>query len=241
MAGPHVIPDDSSSIGASSHDSSTCHPSQPPESEGDLNILRDAPVTTDFSKPSGHTVIPQEPPPATAPDTTTLTLGDQRLLMEYHERLGHCSWDILTKLAELGILPKRLAKCPRPKCPGCLYGKAHRRPWRTKAKRQKKIKVAKFAGDVVSVDQLESSLPGMVPQPKGSLTNRRYKGATVFVDHFSGLTYVHLMESISGDETVQAKEAFERYAADLGIKIRHYHADNGRFAEKSFTKHIRLS
>ena len=58
MAGPHVIPDDSSSIGASSHDSSTCHPSQPPESEGDLNILRDAPVTTDFSKPSGHTVIP---------------------------------------------------------------------------------------------------------------------------------------------------------------------------------------
>ena len=105
----------------------------------------------------------------------------------------------------------------------------------------KAIRTAKFAGDVVSVDQLESPVPGFVGNPKGRATTKRYVGATVFADHFSGLTYMYLMSSISGDETLDAKQAFERFAAQHGIQIRHYHADNGRFAEQKFLEAVKTS
>ena len=36
------------------------------------------------------------------------------------------------------------------------------------------------------------------------------------------------------DETLKAKAAFEAYARSLRVKIRHYHADNGRFTDKDF-------
>ena len=250
MAAPTVVSsyDDTSSTNVSeaegdsvSTDSDTTF-----EAEG-ATPLRSDPLCSDFSNLQDPHVIPPEPSPATAPDDTPITLGDKRLLMEYHERFGHISWDIIQILAELRLIPRRLARvlkeCGKPKCPGCLYGKQHKKPWRgTRSKlKQKRIKLAKKAGDVVSVDQLESSVAGLVPQVKGILTTRRYTAATVFVDHFSSLTYVHLMESTTGEETVQAKEAFERYAKENEVKVRHYHADNGRFAEKLFTDHVRLS
>ena len=42
------------------------------------------------------------------------------------------------------------------------------------------------------------------------------------------------MERITGLETLQAKRAFERFANEHGVTIRHYHCDNGRFSEKLF-------
>jgi hypothetical protein len=81
------------------------------------------------------------------------------------------------------------------------------------------------------VDQLESPTPGFVGQIKGWLTTKRYRAATVFVDHFSGLTFIYCQFSTNAEETVNAKKAFEAYAALQGVSIRHYHADNGRFAE----------
>ena len=143
--------------------------------------------------------------------------SDKRTLMEFHERLGHLPFDQLHVLAAQGIIPKKLARCSTPKCPGCLYGKAHRRPWRTKAQHRKPLFPAKFAGDVVSVDQLESPVPGFVGNPKGRATTQRYVGATVFADHFSGLNYLHLMQSLSGDKSLEAKQAFEGFAAQHGV------------------------
>ena len=71
-------------------------------------------VTTDF-KPDPH-LIPQEP-------DTPLMASDQALLMAYHEQLGHTSFAQLQELAKQGIIPKKLANVPPPKCPSCLYGK----------------------------------------------------------------------------------------------------------------------
>jgi len=154
-------------------------------------------------------------------------------LMEYHDQLGHISFEQLKVLVQQGFIPKKLLHCPTPKCPGCLYGKAHKRPWRSK-QQPKTLKPATYPGEVVSVDQLESPVPGFVPTAKGRPTVQRYVGATVFADHFSDLTYVHLMKGLSGDETLEAKRAFEQYAEQHGVRIRHYHCDNGRFAEKTF-------
>ena len=77
--------------------------------------------------------------------------------------------------------------------------------------------------------------------PRGERQQKRYVGATVFADHFSGLTYVHLMSSLSGDETVEAKQAFERFAAQHGVHVSHYHADNGRFADLKFMEAVKTS
>ena len=93
-------------------------------------------------------------------------------------------------------------------------------------------------GDCVSVDQLESTVPGLIAQLKGIPTKVCYCTATIFMDHFSRLSYVHLQKSLSSEETVQAKGAFEAYANTYGVLIHHYHTDNGRFQDCAFCEAI---
>ena len=42
-------------------------------------------------------------------------------------------------------------------------------------------------------------------------------------------------------EMVQAKIAFERYSEERGVHICHYHANNGRFADKGFIYNCQLN
>lgn len=189
-------------------------------------------VTTDFT--ADPHVIPQDPNEENKP----LLKSDQALLMKYHEQLAHCSFVHLQELAKQGIIPKKLAKVPPPKCPSCLYGKAHKKPWRTH-KVDPKIKPTTVSGAVVSVDQLESPIPGFIPIAKGQPTTNRYRGATVFADHASDFTYVHLNQALTTQETIDAKHAFERVAEQHGVKISHYHCDNGRFADRAFMEDVR--
>ena len=67
-------------------------------------------------------------------------------------------------------------------------------------------------GQIVLVDQLESNTPGLIAQLKGKLTQQRYKYAMVFVDQFSGYTFVYLQKRLISEETVMAKHAFKRSA-----------------------------
>ena len=46
---------------------------------------------------------------------------------------------------------------------------------------------------------------------------------------------------ITSNETVQAKIALERYSEERGLHIHHYHADNGRFADKGFIDNCQLN
>ena len=83
-------------------------------------------------------------------------------------------------------------------------------------------------------DQLESSTPGLIAQLKGVPTKARYHAATIFMDHCSGLGFVYLQHTLSSEETVQAKHAFETFATSHGVTIRHYHTDNGCFQGKAY-------
>jgi hypothetical protein len=65
----------------------------------------------------------------------------------------------------------------------------------------------------------------------GHLTKARYSVATVFVDHYSRLGYVHIQRDTTSTETLKAKRAFELFARDCGVRIKHYHADNRRFVD----------
>ena len=142
------------------------------------------------------------------PDIIATRRKRQRLAT-IHERLGHLSFGKLKMLARAGIIPRELANVDPPTCPGCAYGKATRRPKRTKGIRNRRqLKSATRPGQVTSVDPLISPTPGLVPTHRGKPTQTRYVGATVFVDHFSDFTYVHLMTQLDGPSTVEAKSAF---------------------------------
>ena len=47
------------------------------------------------------------------------------------------------------------------------------------------------------------------------------------------------MTDQSGELTLQCKHDFEHYAATRDVKVKAYHADNGRFAERSFTDDVK--
>jgi hypothetical protein len=85
---------------------------------------------------------------------------------------------------------------------------------------------------------MESSTAGFIGQLKGAiLTTLRYKYATVFVDLYSDYTYVYLHTKITSEETLKAKKAFELHAESFGVKVKQYHADNGRFQDIAFKTH----
>jgi hypothetical protein len=75
---------------------------------------------------------------------------------------------------------------------------------------------------------------GFFAQLKGSLTKKRYKCCTIFVDNYSRLCFVHFQIDDSTESTMAAKLAFEKYATKHGISLKHYHCDNGRFADNVF-------
>jgi hypothetical protein len=46
---------------------------------------------------------------------------------------------------------------------------------------------------------------GFIAQLKGTLIKKRYMAATIFVDHYSRLKYVHLMTRLTSEETIESK------------------------------------
>jgi hypothetical protein len=198
-----------------------------PFDQDDFDPNRNAPVGVEFD-------LTEHDEYRADPALDTIKRKQQRLAT-IHEKLGHLGFPRLKLLARAGLIPRELAHIDPPVCPGCAYGKAHRRPWRHKGSRNlRSIKPATFPGQVVSIDQLISPTEGFVPTHRGTPTTQRYIGATVFVDHFSDFTYVHLMTKLDADSTVEAKLAFERVSASHGVVVKHYHADNGLFDTKTF-------
>jgi hypothetical protein len=94
-------------------------------------------------------------------------------------------------------------------------------------------------GDVVSVDQLVSSTPGLVACLYGGRpTTEHYLGSTVFVDHASDFSYIYHHTALISTQTVHAKQAFETEAQQHGVIIKHCHADNGLFCTKQFLQDL---
>jgi hypothetical protein len=138
-------------------------------------------------------------------------------------------------LAKNGEIPHCLAKVPAPKFAGCLFGAMKKLPWRGKElKSSHKVFIATKPGECISVDHMISTHVRFFSQLKGKLTSKRYRTASIFVDQFSHLRFVHLMQDLSSNETIKAKEAFEQFAAEHGVAIKHYHCNNGHFADNDF-------
>jgi hypothetical protein len=229
--------DDSS---MASHDTKNSTIEQPRE-RGDNNPLLTRPVQFTETKADDEKTefLLDGPIDTVIDDEEEINITDlQHELMHWHYRLGHLSYKKLQRLALAKEIPYRLRKARPFRCTACMFAKATKQPWRTKAPvNQQNVPAVTQAGDCISVDQLESKTPGFVGQMKAPiLTKHRYTVATVFVDQYSRLSYVYLQYSTSGEETLKAKIAFEGFAESHGVRVRHYHADNGRFADNLFKK-----
>ncbi len=175
-------------------------------------------------------------PPLEEGEDVHLTAADnQAELMQWHYRLGHLTFAKLKQLALNREIPKKMAKVTPPKCAGCLFGAMTKIPWRGKeTKASHEVFIATKPGECISVDQMASTEVGFFAQMKGKLTKRRYRCATIFVDHCSHLRFVHLQVDDSSAETLAAKRSFKTFAAEHSVRIQHYHCDNGRFHDNAF-------
>jgi hypothetical protein len=206
-----------------------------PFQQTDFEPIPSTAVQMDFDLPVDQTL------PAEDPDIAIVQRKQHRLAV-LHEKYGHLSFAILKLMAKAKLIPHELSTVDPPTCPGCAYyGKAHRTPWRRKGiknRNRRTLKIATAPGHVISVDQLVSPTAGFVPTHRGRPSLMRYIGATVFVDHFSDFTYVHLMTVMDAAATVEAKQAFERVLRSHGVTALHFHADNGLFDTKLFKSAI---
>ena len=117
---------------------------------------------------------------------TLAASGEQAELMRWYYCLGHLPFLRLKQLAINGEIPKKLTKVAPPKCAGSLFGAMMKIPWCGKeTKSSHEVFVATKPGECVSIDQMTSTELGFVAQLKGKLSKKRYRCATVFVNHFS--------------------------------------------------------
>jgi hypothetical protein len=119
----------------------------------------------------------------------------------------------LVGYSKQGEIPKRLAalKGHCLICVACLFGQAHKRPWRSKSKQKYPIHkpTDDAPGKKASLDQMVSAPPGLIPQMSGRLTNLCIIAAMVFVGQFSDHVYVYLMKDLMLSETLLANHAYE--------------------------------
>lgn len=204
---------------------STHQPSGVPDSHTDINpaSLQKCLTREDLSQIWEH-----------SPDSISL---DQRLFLYWHQRLDHPTMKTMHKLALIGVIPCRLSKVTKmPPCVACIFAKMQKRRWREAHSKGGSIRDAKDTspGPGTSCDHIISAQPGLIPQSTGTLTYKRFGGAVLFIDHFSGFQYVHLIQSTTAAETLTAKREYERADHSFGVTIKRYRADNSRFDEKVF-------
>ena len=219
----HVIPDDDDEVSLQPPD-----PIQPQtqEIQPQFPLQQSGPPTTTLAqKENPHTMTTQvdfaplqhiDQPNLIEQEEDPTKLNPSDELLRWHYKLGHAPFKLLQRIASQGDLPKTLATVIPPFCAACKYVKQTKRPWRTKCP-QGHIRTTTQPGQVVSVDQLESTTPGFVAQLKGLLTTQHYNYATIFVDLYSQLSFVFLQKRITSSETVLAKQSFERFARDHGV------------------------
>jgi hypothetical protein len=178
---------------------------------------------------------------------------EQKELLLLHQKLGHANQQWVQKLAVQSttrktILVPKLAKvssCERPLCTACQLGKQHRRTPGTESRAnipEKDMHLRREhlqPGDMVSMDQYISALPGRLPHTKGKEPKKdKYNGGTIFVDHATGFTFLRNQISLKTGETLRAKKAFEQMAAQSGVTVKGYRADNQPFSSEKFKENI---
>ena len=99
-------------------------------------------------------------------DAMTAPLSpSQNEFLQWHVRLQHLPFPRMKRLAEKGVIPAKFGNINYPMCPWCIFGKQHRKPWRSSKKRVQIRRDDETApGMCTSTDQLVSAQGGLIPQ-----------------------------------------------------------------------------
>jgi hypothetical protein len=139
----------------------------------------------------GPLIFDPLPPIAVDEDAPLAAADDQAELMRWHFCLGHLSFQKLKQLALNGEIPKKLPKLKPPECAGCLFGAMTKLPWRGKELASShKIFVAAHPGEIVSVNQMESTEVGFFAYLKGSLTKKAVQVLHCFCGPLLPITFL---------------------------------------------------
>jgi hypothetical protein len=178
----------------------------------------------------------------------------QKELLCWHWRLGHAGFQWIQWLMavprdrpegnEEPIIQAKHPKassCPLLLCVACQIAKQTRlgdetiRQMKVDEKEQMLRRGHLEPGQMVSVHQYVSALPGRLPHTKGKEPKQdKYCGGTTFLDHASTKIFIKNQVSLNAGETVMAKKAFEREAMSSGVRIRGYHANNVPFNSEAW-------
>ena len=94
-------------------------------------------------------------------------------------------------------------------------------------------------GDLVSMDQCVCQVKGQLPWKQGGeQESLQHSGGTIFVDHATGFVYLVHQVSFTAVETINAQVLFEQEMGRAGIRVKHYHSDNGIFKSEDFKASI---
>jgi heterodisulfide reductase subunit B len=126
----------------------------------------------EFFKDKDQETILQDKDTIVEEDFPTYLLDSQEY-MHWHYRLNHPTHIVMKKMAKQNMLPRRITKIPAsmdkqhikpPMYNDCCGVKATRRLWRSKSAKynQRHLRKAIHPEEVISVDQLESSIPGFI-------------------------------------------------------------------------------
>jgi hypothetical protein len=182
-------------------------------------------------------------------------MASQKELLRWHWRQGHANFRWIQRLASTprkspeGISGKpilrtktnHMSSCPAPLCAAFQLNKQTRRNPEVVVgspipEKEMSLKHSDLMqGNMVSIDQYTSTVPGCLPHTYGKEPKKdKYIGGTLFVDHATG--YIHLGHQVSLQvgETLKVKHAFECVVAEAGVTIKRYHADNALFAAQEF-------
>jgi transposase InsO family protein len=193
-----------------------------------------------------------------------LSLAQKELLL-WHQRLSHAGLHTIHNLCRQRRKPKVTSveglallrdkplpctykmpadACDNMLCGTCAAAKAHRKtpgvspPNSTTQFDSIDPTPGLKPGDCVSCDHYCSPVKGRVMSDSGySSTRYGYEGGCIFVDHASSYMFHRGQKSLAASDTIRSKLAFEREAADSGVKIKQIHTDNGVFNSAEFRLH----
>ena len=185
----------------------------------------------------------------TSPLNQNLTPSQKELLL-IHQKLGHSHFQWCQRLVArprngsnpiLSTKTQGVSTCDAPVCTACQLAKQARRTpghSRTGHSPDSVLRAGDLKpGDCVSVDQYISGLPGRLPHTYGKEKKKdRYKGGTIFVDHASGFIFHRNQVTLTDDSNIKSKKLFDQVAADYGVTLKKFLADNVPFGNDAFTR-----
>ena len=145
----------------------------------------------------------------------------QQDFKSWDDNLSHLHPKYMVILAKIGVPSSQSLDMNDdvPLCASFMFRTARISQWITKW--NKSGTVGKYTDNkqvaAVSVDQLQSDQTGLVPQFSGKLTSTHIWSTQIMVDHFSILTYEHLMRSTTQQKTLSEKSPFERWSTKFGV------------------------